>query len=184
MSPERAPRTHSWRDVLKGKYKPDAKEKARYHYDMRETAKGIMEDLKTILDNASASDLYQIFNKDEEQWQKVMFPVASKLLTVVGPHLSPERATEWKLLEKRGWYPLIIETLLGSDKNPGLFADYGMRFNAARLFNEEDYRRRKMKMLKKKIQRNPFKLTEEKKTLLEQQVSDLEKVLSNRARQL
>jgi hypothetical protein len=132
MSLPKREREHDWREVLEGKYKPkDQNEEHQYRFTMRRRAKKIMQDLKLILENADLNDLYMIFNADEKMWEETMFPVASKLLTVVGSYLSPERSAEWKHLENRAWYPVGIETFIDFSR------ENGVRVNRRKLFNDE-----------------------------------------------
>lgn len=110
-----------------------------------------------ILEKASPSDLYIIFNEDETRWKEVMFPVASRLLDVVCRHLPAPYKEQKKQLEKRGWLPISTKTLLN------LLRDYEIKFKLYLLISNEHYRNKKMDKLKKKIKGNP-KLTKKQKT--------------------
>lgn len=148
-SKKKPKKEHNLEEYLKGDYTSEdgltSNEEIQYRSRMRRRVKKDLRFLKLVLEKAQPSDLYMIFSEDEKEWKEVMFPVASRLLTLIGDYLPSEKEE----MKKGGWLPASIKVLVGLCETNGLKLSVS-RFLGTKIENAE-YRKKKLEQLGKKI---------------------------------
>jgi len=133
---------HNLQEYLEGKYKPkDPNEEHQYRSTMRRRVKRDMRFLKLVLEKAESRDLYMIFSKDEKESKEVMWPVVSRLFTLIADYLPSDK----ERMRKGGWLPSTIKVLVSlCEKN-------GLKLSVSRFLENVKYRKKKIRELGEKI---------------------------------